>query len=523
MYYVHKEIEDPYKTGLDMAYEVSNKIKNPSLMILLTSLTKKEDIAELLNGLKSKIDVSKLIGCTTAGEFSEHKFTQNGALLIVFDEYCKMAIEYKKINNNDSKNLGISLAKSVLKKLKNISSRISLDEKLVGFVFFDWNSDSENEIIGGISNVLSGVPIIGGTSGDCFKFEKTFQIYQDKVLENSVVMALGICSKKMDVIYGHGYKPTQYYARVTKAEGNVVYELDGKPAFEVYAKMISDHTKIPYEEIVKKFKPQNFKNLDLALLYPLGVHDTYGNYHIKFLKSVEGNALVLMHKVKEGTFLVMMETTPENTRKSREEAIEKIKNKFKNPIIFVIDCACRWVIENSISGRICRIQTTSGNTLQPPENNSIFQRPSLNIKENLWGQCSVGFLSYGESIIKGTLSYHNTLTFVGLVIDSADERINWKEELKYFEFSDDEVEVISLLIGKKLTAKEMLEKVRISQTKLYQILNELENRGIIRSDEGKPKKFYIDNLKEVLERIHLELENQYHFKKKKRKELLSKL
>ncbi|EHP89684.1 FIST N-terminal domain-containing protein [Methanotorris formicicus] len=485
-------------------------------MILLTSLTKKEDIVELINGLKSKIDVSKLIGCTTAGEFSEWKFTQNGALLIVFDEHYKIAIECKKFDSNDDpRDFGMSLARDALKKLKDISPKISLDETLVGFLFFDWNSDNENEIIEGISNILSGIPIVGGTSGDCFKFERTFLIYQGKVLENSVVKAIGTCPKKMEIIYGHGYKPTQYYARVTKANGKVVYELDGKPAFQVYAKMISDHTKIPYEEIVKKFKPQNFKNLDLALLYPLGVHDTCGNYHIKFLESVEGDTLVLMHEVKEGTFLVMMETTPENTKKSREKVIERIKNKFKNPIIFVVDCACRWVIESSIDGKICRVQTNSESKF--PKN------PLLNIKESLWGPYGIGFLSYGESVIKGILSYHNTLTFVGLVIDSSDERVDWREELKYFEFSNDEVEVISLLMDKKLTVREILEKVSISQTKLYQILNELESRGIIRSDEGKPKKFYIDNLKEVLERIHLELENQYRFKKKKREELLSKL
>jgi predicted transcriptional regulator len=503
MYYIHKEIENPYKTGLNMAHEVSNKIKNPSLMILLTSLTKKEDIIELLNGLKSKIDVSKLIGCTTAGEFSEWKFTQNGALLIVFDESCKVAIGYKEVKDNP-KEIGKSLAKDVLNKLKDVSPKISLDEKLIGFVFFDWNSDGEYEIVEGISSVLSGVPIVGGTSGDCFKFERTFQIYKDNVLENSVVIAIGTCSKKVDVIYGHGYKTTQYYARVTKAEGNVVYELDGKPAFEVYAKMISEHTGISYKDIVKKFKPKNFRNLDLVILYPLGIHDDVGNYHIRFIKSVEDNALVLMHKVKEGTFMVMMETTPENIKNARKEVIEKIKNKFKNPKVFVVECACRWVIEN---GGL----------------DSISQQPSLNMRGSLWSPYGIGFLGYGECVIKGTLSSHNTLTFVGLVIDLDDERIDWKEELKYFEFSNDEVEIISLLIDKKLTVKEILEKVSISQTKLYQILNELENKKIIRSDEGKPKKFYIDNLKEVLERIHLELENQYHFKKKKREELLSKL
>ena len=81
--------------------------------------------------------------------------------------------------------------------------------------------------------------MIGGTAGDDLKFNKTYQIYQDKVLSAHVLLGVISHKKRFEILYGHGYEPTEYYARVTKAKGNIIYELDGKPAYDVYQEMIT--------------------------------------------------------------------------------------------------------------------------------------------------------------------------------------------------------------------------------------------------------------------------------------------
>ncbi|AEH06397.1 FIST N-terminal domain-containing protein [Methanothermococcus okinawensis] len=513
MYSIHKEIRVPFKDGMEIARELKSKIKNPSLTILLTSIADKEDIEELINGLKTQMDVSNLIGCTTAGEFSKKGYiNQNGVLLIAFDETCKVAIGHKKVEGNPI-NVGTSLAEDIKEKLKIKYPKINIDEKFLGFVFHDWNADNEDGIINGLAERLS-FPIIGGTAGDNLKFNRTYQIYQDKVLSGHVLLGVISHRKRFEILYGHGYEPTECYARITKAKGKKIYELDGKPAYKVYREMISKISGIPEEHLIK-YTPHDFKNLDFTILYPLGVQDAYGNYRILFLNNVDNDYLEFKHGVNEGAFLILMKTTPEKTINSLHQEISKLKN-FKKPFIFIAECICREFIKNPQYSS----ELVSKDFKKLFINNKSYNSNNKNIINNC-----IGFLSYGESIVKDILRFHNTLTFVGVAFDleGDEDNINWKKALRYFEFSEDEVSIISELINSRLSARELLNRLDISQTKLYGTLNHLEEKGIIKSDGKKPKTYYIGNIKEILEKKHIELESQHRFKKEKREYILSML
>ena len=118
----------------------------------------------------------------------------------------------------------------------------------------------------------------------------------------------------------------------------------------------------------------------------------------------------------------------------------------------------------------------------------------------------------------------NNLSFTGVVFElDQNDSINWKEELKNFDFEDDEIEIIVNLLNKSLTAKELLQLTNISQTKLYQMLNNLEHEGIIKSVGGKPKLYYIDNIKEILQKRHERIERENMIKRMSRERLLRML
>ena len=143
------------------------------------------------------------------------------------------------------------------------------------------------------------------------------------------------------------------------------------------------------------------------------------------------------------------------------------------------------------------------------------------IDEYLLGDNCIGWLSYGESISKDLIRLHNNLSFTGVIFElSQDNNINWKEELKNFDFDEDEIEVIINLLNKSLTAKELLQLTNISQTKLYQMLNNLEHEGIIKSVGGKPKLYYIEDIKEILKKRHERIEQENTIKRMKRERLL---
>ena len=146
------------------------------------------------------------------------------------------------------------------------------------------------------------------------------------------------------------------------------------------------------------------------------------------------------------------------------------------------------------------------------------------VDKYILGNNCIGWLSYGEAVSKDLIRVYNNLSFTGVIFElSQDNYINWKEELKNFDFDEDEIEVIVNLLNKSLTARELLQLTDISQTKLYLVLNDLEQEGIIKSVGGKPKLYYIDNIKEILQKRHEKIERENMIKRMKREKLLRKL
>ncbi|MDJ0677901.1 MAG: FIST C-terminal domain-containing protein [Calothrix sp. MO_167.B42] len=102
--------------------------------------------------------------------------------------------------------------------------------------------DFEHELIlQGLKQVLGEeVPIVGGTAGDQFRFENTYQFFGDRVLNDS----LPILTFSGDILLSYGiacgWHPIGRKSIVTKAKDTVLYEIDGKPAVEYYQKYLGD-------------------------------------------------------------------------------------------------------------------------------------------------------------------------------------------------------------------------------------------------------------------------------------------
>jgi hypothetical protein len=97
----------------------------------------------------------------------------------------------------------------------------------------------------GITNPLeNGVVVTGGLAGDGSRFERTWVIRNGEP-ESGFVTAVGFYGNRVRV--GHGSKggwdvfgPERV---VTKSEGSVLYELDGKPALPLYKHYLGDVAK----------------------------------------------------------------------------------------------------------------------------------------------------------------------------------------------------------------------------------------------------------------------------------------
>lgn len=96
---------------------------------------------------------------------------------------------------------------------------------------------AEEQLIEGVEEVLGPeVFIFGGSSGDDELAGLWRQLSTDVVYQNGVVATVIYSDLKIGTMFGSGvgYVPSTKTGVVTRAEGRTIYEIDNKPAGEVY-------------------------------------------------------------------------------------------------------------------------------------------------------------------------------------------------------------------------------------------------------------------------------------------------
>ena len=108
------------------------------------------------------------------------------------------------------------------------------------FILSDGLNMNGSSLAKGANQVVNhAIPITGGLAGDGIDFEETWVIADDTARQNRVV-AVGFYGENISVESGcfAGWDEFGVLRKITRSEGNVVYEIDGEPALELYKKYL---------------------------------------------------------------------------------------------------------------------------------------------------------------------------------------------------------------------------------------------------------------------------------------------
>lgn len=86
------------------------------------------------------------------------------------------------------------------------------------------------------------VPITGGLANDGARFQQTFIVASEQVISGAA-LAVGFYGKRFRVGHGAigGWKPFSPLIQITRSQGNIVYEFDGRPALALYEHYLGKH------------------------------------------------------------------------------------------------------------------------------------------------------------------------------------------------------------------------------------------------------------------------------------------
>lgn len=96
----------------------------------------------------------------------------------------------------------------------------------------------EEAVLKGLISVVGpDVPIIGGSAADNDVSGGWSVFDRDQSQSQAVVVGVLYSSGQISFAYHNGYAPTRKSAVVTKSEGRVIWELDNRPATQVYSEL----------------------------------------------------------------------------------------------------------------------------------------------------------------------------------------------------------------------------------------------------------------------------------------------
>lgn len=232
---------------------------------------------------------SIVLGCSTAGEIDGRGVQSDSAVLtaINFEKSNLVAGATELADMGDSRAAGIRLAKEIAGPgLRTV------------LVFGPGLNINGSALVDGMTEVLgTDIPITGGLAGDNGAFAQTWTLGKNGVSDKALV-AVGLSGEHLHVGHGSfgGWEPFGPARRVTRCDGNILYELDGEPALEIYKRYLGDYAKdLPASGLLFPFAmmgdDQNATGLIRTIL---GVDEAQGSLTLAG-EIVQGGTLKLMH------------------------------------------------------------------------------------------------------------------------------------------------------------------------------------------------------------------------------------
>ncbi len=143
--------------------------------------------------------------------------------------------------------------------------------------------------------------------------------------------------KKIAVGVSHGWQKVAGPFLATSTQGNTIYTLDYRPAFELYKEVIESQSP-------KRFDTEGF--FSIAKTFPFGMERLDQEILIRDPIATEGDALVCVGRVPENTLVYLMKGIPDALIKSAGKAAQLVvdalgKNDHRAMDCMLFDCISR--------------------------------------------------------------------------------------------------------------------------------------------------------------------------------------
>jgi len=283
--------------------------------------------------LKALYPQAHIVGCSSSGNIlGDHLSDSSMVASAVSFDSASVEISIQDFHADDDQNqisqkLIETLPKENLKHVFILSDGLNMNGSAL--------AKGANEALG------YSIPVTGGLAGDGTDFEETWVIANDVARQNRVV-AVGFYGDEITVKSGcfAGWEEFGVMRNITKSTDNVVYEIDGQPALELYKKYLGEYAKDLPGSGLRFPISIKIKEEDTAIVRTLLAVDE------------ETQSLTFAGDVPEGALAHLMKTDIDGLIDGAETAAKYAEENDKNKqtaLALVVSCVGRRLVLNQLT------------------------------------------------------------------------------------------------------------------------------------------------------------------------------
>ena len=329
------------KTGW-VSISKNNLNKTAQLVFLFGERNLLKD-KKYLEEIKDFYPQAHILGCSTAGEIIGTQVLDNSlvATAVLFEDTNLQFANIEMKNMEGSFEAGKQLAESLERE---------------GLVHVFVLSDGLNINGTGLAKgLLSGLPenvaVTGGLAGDQSRFEETIVISDCNLSKNSIAV-IGFYGNRLKIGYGSvgGWDSFGRDRLITRSKENILYELDGQPALELYKKYLGDQAEgLP----------------STGLLFPLSIRPQGEEVNlVRTILAVDekDGSMTFAGDVPEGSSARLMKANFERLIEGASDAASMTTVLSKPDLAILISCVGRkLVLKQRVEEEVEGVQEVLGN------------------------------------------------------------------------------------------------------------------------------------------------------------------
>jgi len=211
-----------------------NSIENSSktLLQIFSGITKVETIQNFISEVLEILPNIQIIGSTTSGEILNSK-TLEKSVIFSFSVFEKTEVQVFSTDFNKT-------SQNTAKEIISLFPQDKTPQVIISFV--DGLTINGEEYINTFHDYNREIIISGGLAGDNAEFINTIVFTHKNILENGAVVAL-LFNENLHISTkaSFGWENIGKIMTITKSDKNIVYEIDGIPVIDVYAKYLGEN------------------------------------------------------------------------------------------------------------------------------------------------------------------------------------------------------------------------------------------------------------------------------------------